>query len=55
MLDVVRGEGFWKDKPTPALLGLGSDTYEHVKKILSAQLQRQEEYKEVMFSTDIVE
>ena len=55
MLDAVRSEGAFAGKPIPVVLGLGSDMYETVKKILSAKLEQQEELKEVMFSTDIVE
>jgi hypothetical protein len=53
MLDFVRGEGVAASKPVPVVIGLGSDTYGIIKDTLQAKLQQLEEYKEVMFSTDL--
>lgn len=52
MLDVVRGEGIAAGKPTPVVLGLGSDFYHFVGDILDAKKQELEEWKEVTISTD---
>ena len=53
MLDFVRGEGVAVGKPAPVVIGLGSDTYSIVKSVLEAKIQQLEEYKEIMYSTDL--
>ena len=55
IVDLVRGEGYFKDKPVPLTLGLGSDAYHIIKDAIEGKLRQLEEYKEIMYSTDLPE
>ena len=55
MIDVVKGEGLAAGKPTPLVLGLGSDTWKTVKSVSEEKLKQLEEWKDVMWSTDFPE
>ena len=55
MLDVIRGEGIAAGKPTPLVLGLGSDIFAAIKGVCDDKLKQLEEWKDVMYSTDFVD
>lgn len=55
MLDVIRGEGIAAGKPTPLVLGLGSDIFATIKGVCDDKLKQLEEWKDVMYSTDFVD
>ncbi|KAH9483332.1 Oxidoreductase BOA17 [Psilocybe cubensis] len=55
LLDLVRGEGQAAGKQFPRGLSLGTDAYNVAKTASLSALERLEEWKEVSFSTDIVE
>ena len=55
MLDVIRGEGIAAGRPTPLVLGLGSDTSDTIKKVCDDKLKQLEEWKDVMYSTDFAD
>ena len=55
MLDVIRGEGIAAGRPTPLVLGLGSDISNTIKEVCDDKLKQLEEWKDVMHSTDFAD
>lgn len=52
MIDVIKGEGAAKGKQFPTALLMGSDGYNIVKDILEKTQKTNEEWKDVICSTD---
>ena len=55
MLDVIRGEGIAAGRPTPLVLGLGSDISNTIKEVCDEKLKQLDKWKDVIYSTDFAE
>ena len=52
IIDVVKGEGFAKDREFTPVVLLGSDCYNEVKSILTKSIAKFDEWKDISVSTD---
>ncbi|KAH8093857.1 hypothetical protein BXZ70DRAFT_948182 [Cristinia sonorae] len=53
MIDIVKSEGVAAGRPPPTFVGLGSDAYTIIKEACTSTLERLEDWKDVITSTDL--
>ena len=53
MIDIVKSEGVAAGRAQPTYVGLGSDAYQIIKDACSTTLQRLEDWKDIITSTDL--